>query len=232
MASTKKDMADAAAAVPFPEQPLLVPGGRQGRADRERKMDTYRQVWILRCQGRTLAQVAEAVGLSITSVCKVLKRIRERMDRQVADHAAQVRFEQSGRLDHLYSEAVDAWERSKEAAKTVAKTEDSGGEGGKRSRVQQTAAERVGEVEYLQEAREILQDQRNLWGIGREEAKDAPGAMTLNITTIAAVEPPPRQQVEMIEAVPQAGTQAVPGLILMPDGPAGVSGEEDGGSNA
>jgi hypothetical protein len=221
MASTKKDMADAAAAVPFPEQPLLVPGGRQGRADRERKMDTYRQVWILRCQGRTLAQVAEAVGLSITSVCKVLKRIRERMDRQVADHAAQVRHEQSGRLDHLYSEAVEAWERSKDAAKAVTKTEDSGGEGGKRQRVQQTAAERVGEVEYLQEAREILADQRNLWGIGREEAKDAAGAMTLNITTIAAVEPPPRQQVEMIEAgpEPEAAAEAMPDMIRLPDGP-------------
>jgi hypothetical protein len=127
--------------------------------------------------GRTQHQIAEAVGISQPGVCKIVRRVEERLLADLAYKAERQRARQTLRLEHIYGQAMHAWEGSKQEGlrRRQRKTEHESGTG---STVAELISEnRHGDPRYLDEARKVLADMRKLWGI------DAPERVSIDAST-------------------------------------------------
>jgi hypothetical protein len=112
---------------------------------------------------------------------------------------------QHERLDHIISEAMQGWERSKKDKRSGVKRTDSlppeersgAGELVKAGeQVTQTAEEQVGDPTFLQEAREALADQRRIWGLDAQPVMQPAGASGVLVINTIEARPPSRPVVD------------------------------------
>ena len=146
---------------------------RHVKPDQSREHELH--AWDLRCRGWTQARIADELGLTQQSVSRILARVNKRSLKELTRRVELLKAEQHARLDHLYSEAMAGWERTKLPVLEVSTRERvrTDGETTHTDRTKtQYVASQVGDVRFLQEARALLKAQCELWGIGREE----PGA--------------------------------------------------------
>jgi len=152
-------------------------GGKGGREPRTRLRLREAQVLEHLLDGRTQHQIAEALSISQPAVSKIVRRVEERLLADLAYKAERQRARQTLRLEHIYGQAMHAWQDSKQEGlrRRQRKTEHDGGTG---STVAELISEnRHGDPRYLDEARKALTDMRKLWGI------DAPERVSIDAST-------------------------------------------------
>jgi predicted transcriptional regulator len=153
--------------------PEFVPAHESALAEAESRPPTREEVrqreetaWSLRQRGWSQLRIAAELGVSQPAVHKILRRVERRVLARLADSVESLKAKQSGQLEFLLDEAVQAWERSK--GKTVRETKRESL--WNRETVTETR-DACGDPRYLAEARSILEAERRLWGIGVPRAE-------------------------------------------------------------
>jgi predicted transcriptional regulator len=115
-----------------------------------------RQINALDIRGRTHAEIAEAVGLTRSAVSHRLKKLNARAVTDRAERVAQ----ELRTLDTLLTEALDAWEKSKDPLTTTTVSNDSSKSKGMRRTEEQT-----GNPAHLANALKAAESRRKLLGL-------------------------------------------------------------------
>lgn len=155
-------------------------GGKGGHEPRGRVRLREAQVFEYVLEGRTQHQIADALSISQPAVSKIVRRVEERLLADIAYKADRQRARQTFRLEHVYSQAMGAWQNSKQEGvrRRQRKTEHDDGAG---STVAELVSEnRHGDPRYLDEARKALADLRKVWGI------DAPERVSIDAVSVFA----------------------------------------------
>jgi hypothetical protein len=128
-------------------------------------------------EGHTQHHIAETLGISQPAVSKIARRVEERLLADLSQKVERHRARQTLRLEHIYGQAMQAWQESKQEGlrRRQRKTEQAGGTG---STVAELISEnRHGDPRYLDEARKALSDLRKVWGV------DAPERVAIDTVT-------------------------------------------------
>lgn len=129
-----------------------------------RDAEIFRRVEL---RGERMTVVARDLGLSKQRVHAICERSRRMAFEELAEDFSEHRRQTLLRLEHVYSEAMDSWEKSK--AGRHSETETTTGLGVPvRSTSRQVAS---GDVRYLTEARQALTDIRELCGLDPTKAE-------------------------------------------------------------
>lgn len=112
-------------------------------------------------RGERQTALAREYGLSKQRVNRICGRVGKLVFQELTEDFSDHRRRTLLRLDHVYSEALDAWQKSKAGRCSETLTTNQAG-GVVRSRTRQRAA---GDVRYLAEARQALADMRDLCGL-------------------------------------------------------------------
>lgn len=129
-----------------------------------RDADIFRRV-VLR--GERMTEVARDFGLSKQRVHAICERSRRLAFEELAEDFSQHRRQTLLRLEHVYGEAMDAWEKSKAGRHSETETTTGLGVPVRSSSRQVTS----GDVRYLSEARQTLADIRQLCGLDPTKAE-------------------------------------------------------------
>ena len=89
-------------------------GGQGGHEPRARIRTRERRVMELTVLGWSQHQVAADLGISQAAVSKILARVETRVLRELTAIVERQKVRHSLRLQHLFAEAMRAWEESKE----------------------------------------------------------------------------------------------------------------------
>jgi hypothetical protein len=163
--------------------------------------------------GCTQQQIAETVGISQPAVSKMVRRIEDKLTADLSYKAERQRARQTLRLEHIYGQAMHAWQDSKQEGlrRRQRKTEHDGGPG---STVAELISEnRHGDPRYLDEARKALTDLRKLWGV------DAPERVSIDASTLYASMSDVALEAELIRHVRllQSSAPAIDGATALPE---------------
>ena len=119
-------------------------------------------------------QIAADLGISQAAVSKMLRRIEGRILRELAETVERQKARHTLRLEHLFAEAMRAWEGSKADTTRKRQRKTQAGSGDSGATVAEVVIEsQRGDPRFLDEARKALADHRKLWGL------DAPQRMDL-----------------------------------------------------
>jgi transcriptional regulator with XRE-family HTH domain len=75
--------------------------------------DREQRAWQLSAQGKGQTEIAAALGVSQSAVSQILKRVSLRVQGEMTGAIAQTKAQQCARLDHVYSQAMTAWDESR-----------------------------------------------------------------------------------------------------------------------
>ena len=117
--------------------------------------------------GWSQPQIAADLGISQAAVSKLLKRIETRLLRELAETVHRQKARQTLRLEHLFAEAMRAWNESKADTTRRRQRQTQGGDGAGATIAELVVENHHGDPRYLDEARKALADQRKLWGLTR-----------------------------------------------------------------
>jgi hypothetical protein len=118
-------------------------------------------------------QIAADVGITQAAVSKILTRVELRLLRDFTVAGERQKARQTLRLEHLYAEAMRAWEQSKAETTRRRQRKSEGGHGGAAATVAEIVVENQhGDPRYLEEARKTLADHRKLWGLDAPQQLD------------------------------------------------------------
>jgi hypothetical protein len=134
--------------------------------------------WELAAKGLSDAKIAAEIDkaglgeITHQGVNKMLRRVEARFFREMTERIAGVKASQTKALMTVYREAMDAWERSKQTAKTLTKQVGGAGPGpGGVERVTTQLRDQDGDPRFLTEARAALAEVRKIWGADAPEKK-------------------------------------------------------------
>lgn len=122
--------------------------------------------------GWTQPQIARDLGISQAAVSKLLKRIETRLLRELAETVQRQKARQTLRLEHLFAEAMRAWNESKEDTTRRRQRQTRAGAGAGATVAELVVENQHGDPRYLDEARKALADQRKLWGLDAPQKVD------------------------------------------------------------
>ncbi len=118
-------------------------------------------------------RIAADLGVSQAAVSKILKRIELRLLRELTETVERQKARQTLRLDHLFAEAMAAWEQSKTDSTRRRQRKTQPGTGGAGATVAEIVTEnQSGDPRYLDEARKALADHRKIWGLDAPQKVD------------------------------------------------------------
>ncbi len=110
--------------------------------------------------GRTYAEIGEEYGnLTAGRISQIVRRVDEYIFPQLVDDIRKIKIEQTGELQHVYREAMDAWERSKQDEVTVRDGFTPMG-----TTKITTKKGQVGNPAFLNVAMKAKEDIRKIWG--------------------------------------------------------------------
>jgi predicted transcriptional regulator len=151
-------------------------------ARRELARERERKAWALRQKLLSQREIAAELGVTQGAVAKMLRRVEARYFKQQSKRVEHIKTKQSFQLEHLGSEAVAAWERSKRPGKKIRRKVGADGE------VTVTEViERDGDPRFLSIAIETLAEERKVWNIGAE-AEGATGVINIEELHAALIE--------------------------------------------
>lgn len=148
-------------------------GGQGGHEPRSRIRTRELRAMELLVLGWSQHQIAGDLGVSQAAVSKIIRRVEERVLRELRAVVERQKARHSMRLEHLYAEAMRAWSDSKEDStrRRQRKTQAGAGSGG--TTVAEVVSENQhGDPRYLEEARKSLADHRKLWGLDAPQKLD------------------------------------------------------------
>lgn len=148
-------------------------GGQGGHEPRTRIRTREIRALELATLGWSQHQIAADLGVSQAAISKLLKRVELRLLREMADQVERQKVRQTLRLEHIFTESMQAWEESKRdtTRRRQRKTESAGASGGTLAEI--VSENQHGDPRYLEEARKALADHRKVWGL------DAPQQVNL-----------------------------------------------------
>lgn len=148
-------------------------GGRGGHEPRARIRTRELRVLELTVLGWSQHQIAADLGVSQAAVSKTLKRVELRALRELSAIVERQKARHTLRLEHLFAEALRAWDQSKGDATRRHQRKSDGGPGGTAVTVAEIVVENQhGDPRYLEEARRALADHRKLWGLDAPQKVD------------------------------------------------------------
>jgi predicted transcriptional regulator len=147
-------------------------GGRDGHEPRGRIRSRELRAMELSNQGYSQSQIAAALGITQPAVSKMVRRIEERAFEEFATVLARRKARHTLRLDHIYAEAMAAWERSKADATRRRQRKTVGGSTGTATVAELVVENEHGDPRYLEEARKALADASKLWGLDAPQPID------------------------------------------------------------
>ena len=128
------------------------------RQRRLKTADLEERAWTLYvAHGQTQAQIAAALGVHQTTVGKAIRRVEKRHRADFDEMRTRERSHQLARLDHIYREAIEGFERSKLPRPTKALRSA--------NQASDTSPERPGDPRLLNVAMTALADKRKILGI-------------------------------------------------------------------
>lgn len=134
------------------------------------------RAWELACRGKTHAAIAEELGVSRPAVSQILARVSARSLKQLNAKVEHQKALQTARLEHIYGEAMAAWEESKKPQKKSRQRKASvlaaKGVAGVKEETLNEAATSCGNFLFLQTALTALGDLRTMWGINAPKKVD------------------------------------------------------------
>lgn len=134
------------------------------RAMKEVARAREERAWELRCRNWSQSAIAAELGVSRQAVAKALQRVERRALARLTATVGLLKARQTLQIDHLISEAYEAWIKSKRnGKKRRVKTTKDGIE-----RSLETTG-RDGDPRWIGEIRSLLSAQRDIWRIGRGE---------------------------------------------------------------
>lgn len=147
--------------------------------------------WDLVTRGVSQAAIAKALGVTPSAVSQILDRVETRVLKDLEKKVQRQKARQHSRLEHIYSEAMAAWDESKKpkkksrseklvagglTAQQLATAPDGrpliGGPTTLREKTTNEAATGEGNFLFLQTALGALSDQRKLWGLDAPKKVD------------------------------------------------------------
>jgi DNA-binding MarR family transcriptional regulator len=131
----------------------------------------------LALQGSTQRQIANELGVSQAAVSKILHRVEVRATNEQNGIRGRLKARYTLRLEHLYAEAMTAWERSKTDMTRRRQRKTQGGAQGSATIAELVVENQHGDPRYLEQGRKALADLTKLWG------HDAPQAVNTNDPT-------------------------------------------------
>ncbi len=123
-------------------------------------------IWELRQQCWTQERIAKKLEISQKTVSKILYRINKEYAKRHEEYVDRVKSEQVGQLEYIADEAVQAWERSKDACKVVRQKKAISSDGSPIGLSEQTqeARDQDGDPRYLMTAMKAKEDIRKITG--------------------------------------------------------------------
>lgn len=126
-----------------------------------------------------MREIAAELGVTAAGVKKMLDRTAARLEAEIVSNIGRYRAEQHERLEHLYSQAMNQWERSKKAGASYTKVSGrvhvskEGDVIELPDQVTKRLDGRLGDPRYLAQATAALEAQRALWGMNAKKEDDA-----------------------------------------------------------
>jgi transcriptional regulator with XRE-family HTH domain len=118
-------------------------------------------------------QIAADLGVSQAAVSKILRRVEERVLRELRAVVEHQKVRHTWRLEHLFAEAMRAWGDSKADTTRRRQRKSQDGSGGAGTTVAEIVSENQhGDPRFLEEARKALADHRKLWGLDAPQQVD------------------------------------------------------------
>lgn len=132
---------------------------------RSLSLERKRRAWEMHQKFFKHHEIAEALGMKLSAVSRMLGRLNKSFRESLAADIEETKIRQIAQLEHLAREAYEAWERSKEAAKSVMQRKNLI-QGQAVGGVEQTnvARDQDGDPRYLKECRECLEAIRKIIG--------------------------------------------------------------------
>jgi predicted transcriptional regulator len=176
---------------PPPRSPAR--GGKGGSEPRLRVRRREQEVVRLATEGRSQHEIARVVGISQPAVCHILRRVDERWLAENQDRVGRAKAEQTRKLDHLYREALHAWEQSKAQKTRRRQRKTEGLEAGAGGGVAELIVDDShGDPRYLEAARRALADQARAWGVPDASAGQGPALPAVFTLTLGDERTAPR----------------------------------------
>ena len=148
-------------------------GGQGGHEPRARIRTRELRALELMVLGWSQHRIAADLGVSQAAVSKSLKRLETRILRELTETVERQKARHTLRLEHLFAEAMRAWEQSKADSTRRRQRQTQGGAGGAGATVAEVVVENQhGDPRYLDEARKALGDHRKLWGLDAPQKVD------------------------------------------------------------
>jgi predicted transcriptional regulator len=148
-------------------------GGQGGHEPRARIRTRERRTMELMVLGWSQQQIAVDLGVSQAAVSKILTRVEGRLLRELTAMVERHKVRHSMRLDHLFAEAMRAWDQSKADTTRRRQRRTQGGHASAGATIAEIVVENQhGDPRYLDEARKALADQRKLWGLDAPQQVD------------------------------------------------------------
>jgi hypothetical protein len=163
--------------VTTPSRPRRRRGGRGGFERPEVIDDRAQRAWDLRVQGRSQRDIAGALHVSQSAVCKMLHRMGERVAAEQAAARARSAALLTARNEWLYGEATDGFNRSQtdETWRRQRQTVAADGSRGPGT-VETETHSRDGEPRFLDQVGRALDREIRLLELGGRDRRDRGGA--------------------------------------------------------
>jgi hypothetical protein len=165
---------------------------QEGKPSRSLSEARKTAAWEYALKGKTERWIAEQLerdGLGRVSqpaVHKMVAAMQKRIFADLKEESDRLRARQHARLEHIYAEAMDAWEKSCRPQKTLTTSQDEHGQ--PRPGATVVIRDSCGDPRHLDAAMKALAGQSKLWGLDGGFDGDAPAAeATVNATVQAQV---------------------------------------------
>ena len=141
-------------------------GGQGGHEPRARIRTRELRVMELTVLGWSQHQIAADLAVSQAAVSKILRRVEERVLRELTAVIERQKVRHTMRLEHLFAEAMRAWDQSKSDSTRRRQRKTQSGSGDPGGSIAEIVVENQhGDPRYLDEGRKALADLRKLWGL-------------------------------------------------------------------
>jgi predicted transcriptional regulator len=141
-------------------------GGQGGHEPSARIRTRALRAIELSTLGWSQHRIAAEIGVSQPAVSKILKRADAAILRELLDAAERQKVRHTLRLEHLFAEALRAWEASKADTTRRRQSRAHDAQGRPGAIVAEVVVDQHhGDPRYLEEARKALADHRKLWGL-------------------------------------------------------------------
>lgn len=141
------------------------PASRRSKQQRDISAERRAQVSKLYRQGYAQYEIAKLVGACVNTITNDMAANRAEWREARLMNMDEIVAEQLAKIDLTEREAWEAWEKSKQDAKAISRTKDSGGEGGARTTVRRERRGQYGDPRFSEIVLKCIAQRCKLLGL-------------------------------------------------------------------